>query len=801
MDEKENTRELVVVDVKRYKKVKRALLESEERYRQLFENVPIGIYRTTPDGRIVDSNPALVQMLGYDSFAELAIRNLEKDPRHAEYRRADFVKRLKCDGEIKGLESVWYKKDGTMIHVRENAKLVSNEDRQVFFEGTVEDITQSKLAEEAQRIRTQQIEILNCIISQGNLAESLTEMLEVILDCLTQHLDFDTAAIFLYEPGTKKMNLHASRGVKKNQHLKEKYLAVENLPFSKVLGGVPVYVDHAQQALPDLAKFWGWRIASSIPLLAKGRVIGALNMASCKRQVFSPEEKSILEMIGKEAGSLISKLQAETALRESEKYYRTLIDISPDIIVVLDLNARLLTINQQFLKKGGYFYNEAIGASAYDFITGLDRILLKKKTATFIKKNEVSKTEYPFRKKDGSSIPLEVSATLLNDDQGRPKGIIAIGRDISERKRAEQELRESKALIDAVVENVPLMIFLKEAKDLRFVVFNRAGEELLGYDHKSLLSKNDLDLFPPEQAAFFMAKDREVLDGEADMLDIPEEPIMTAKKGQRLLHTRKVCIRGADGITKYLLGVSEDITERKEAEARLLTYQEQLRSLTSELTLIEEKERRRIACEIHDQIGQNLALCKLKVAAMEKNMPKAAMKLELAAVGRLLECSIQDARSLIFDLSPPVLYELGFTAALEWLAERIQEQFHVPVEFESRFANPELDNDRQVILFQVVRELLVNVGKHSQASQAKVILSLEEPFLKIQVNDDGVGFDASQIFSSKDQNGGYGFFSMRERLNYLGGGLEIKSKPGKGSQIILTVPLHDHGAVAKKENS
>jgi PAS domain S-box-containing protein len=379
--------------------------------------------------------------------------------------------------------------------------------------------------------------------------------------------------------------------------------------------------------------------------------------------------------------------------------------------------------------------------------------------------------------------------------------------DITMRKRAEsqreaalQDLQESKGLIDAVVENVPLMIFLKEAKDLRFVIFNRAGEELLGYDRKSLLGKNNLDLFPAEQAAFFMAKDREVLDGGADILDIQEEPIMTAKKGQRLLHTRKFCIRGADGTTKYLLGISEDITERKEAEAKLLAYQEQLRALTSELTLIEEKERRRIASELHDQIGQNLALCKLKVAALEKNLGDDAMKSELAMVRRLLECSIQDARSLIFDLSPPVLYELGFAAALEWLAERIQEQFRIPVEFESRLRDPELKNDQQVILFQVVRELLVNMGKHSQARQAKVILSQEKPFLKIQVNDDGVGFDASRIFAPKEQNSGFGFFSMRERLNYLGGSLEVKSKPGQGSQIILTVPQPGGVAVPKKEN-
>ncbi|HEX7502672.1 MAG TPA: PAS domain S-box protein, partial [Acidobacteriota bacterium] len=143
MDEKESTRELVVVDAKRYKRVKKALKASEERYRQLFENVPIGIYRTTPDGRIIDSNPALVAMLGYDSFAELAARNLEKDSRHPKYPRADFVKRLERDGEIKGLESVWTKKDGSLLHIRENAKLVRNDEGQVFYEGTVEDITRA----------------------------------------------------------------------------------------------------------------------------------------------------------------------------------------------------------------------------------------------------------------------------------------------------------------------------------------------------------------------------------------------------------------------------------------------------------------------------------------------------------------------------------------------------------------------------------------------------------------------------------------------------------------------------------
>ncbi len=135
-------------------------------------------------------------------------------------------------------------------------------------------------------------------------------------------------------------------------------------------------------------------------------------------------------------------------------------------------------------------------------------------------------------------------------------------------RQLDKTLRESRDLLESVVENVPLMIFLKDAADLRFVLFNRAGEDLLGYDRKDLLSKNDLDFFPPEQALRFVAKDREVL-RDGGILDIPEETVETANKGQRLLHTRKVCVRGLDGTPKYLLGISEDITEQKRSEAAL----------------------------------------------------------------------------------------------------------------------------------------------------------------------------------------------------------------------------------------
>ncbi|MCX6554231.1 MAG: PAS domain S-box protein, partial [Candidatus Aminicenantes bacterium] len=244
MDEKEKTRELVVVDVRHYRKVKKALHESEERYRQLFENIPIGIYRTTPDGRIVDSNPALVKMLGYKSFAELAARNLKKDFSDAGYQRRDFVKVLERDGEIRGLESVWKKRNGGEIHVRENAKLIRVEGGQVFFEGTVEDITLSKQAEEAQRKRTEQLEILNRVICAGNLVDSISELLGRILDHVVRLLNFEMAAVYMFDSASKRVSLVAKKGLPKKFLLNEPYTSTDVLPFASVLKySRPVFAD------------------------------------------------------------------------------------------------------------------------------------------------------------------------------------------------------------------------------------------------------------------------------------------------------------------------------------------------------------------------------------------------------------------------------------------------------------------------------------------------------------------------------------------------------------------------------
>jgi len=262
--------------------------------------------------------------------------------------------------------------------------------------------------------------------------------------------------------------------------------------------------------------------------------------------------------------ALDSKLTG-AALRDSELRYRRLFEAAQDGILILEAETGIIVdANPFILNLLGFSLEQLTGKNLWE-IGALKDVFENKEKFKELQNTGYARYEgLPLVASDGRKLFVEfVSNTYVVGDS---KVIQCNIRDNTDLTRTRGELTESKAILDMVVENVPLMIFLKDAKDLRYALFNRAGEELTGYARNDLLGKSDLDFFPPEQAAYFMGRDREVLDGKSDFLDIPEEPILTAKKGTRLLHTRKVSVRDKDGVTKYLLGISEDITDRKQVE-------------------------------------------------------------------------------------------------------------------------------------------------------------------------------------------------------------------------------------------
>ena len=240
----------------------------------------------------------------------------------------------------------------------------------------------------------------------------------------------------------------------------------------------------------------------------------------------------------------------------------------------------------------------------------------------------------------------------------------------------------------------------------------------------------------------------------------------------------------------YLL--NREINERKRAEGQVAAYQEDLRYLASQLSLAEERERRRLAANLHDRIGHTLALANIKLGELQKSAPTIdpnSLGTEIDKVTKLMGQAIRETQSLTFKISPPILYELGLEAALEWLTEQLQEEYGIAASFASDHEPTPLDDDVRILLFQAVNELLVNAVKHAQARNLKVSMQRAGGALKVEVADDGVGFQVPESRVPQQAQGGFGLFSIRERLRPCGGLLEVHSTPGAGARVTLTVPL------------
>ena len=188
-------------------------------------------------------------------------------------------------------------------------------------------------------------------------------------------------------------------------------------------------------------------------------------------------------------------------------------------------------------------------------------------------RGEIPRCQFEKRciRKDGAVVDVLVSSSILRDPAGAPLYCVSQIQDITERKRVEKELRDANAFLDAIIENIPLMLFIKESASLTFVRFNRAGEDLLGWPRQSLVGKSDFDFWPREQAEFFVQKDRETM-SLGNVVELTKNRYKRAIKASASCSTKKVPILDPSGKPLYLLGISEDITERKriEKERRLL---------------------------------------------------------------------------------------------------------------------------------------------------------------------------------------------------------------------------------------
>jgi len=252
-----------------------------------------------------------------------------------------------------------------------------------------------------------------------------------------------------------------------------------------------------------------------------------------------------------------------------------------------------------------------------------------------------------------------------------------------------------------------------------------------------------------------------------------------------IVHARASAVRNANlglAMVRWLL---RDVTGHYRAQQELSRSREQLKTLASELVQVEQHERRRIAEIIHDQPVQTLALAKMTFSAAARTLPEeqaAKVREGIALIGQAME----ELRLMIFELSPPVLYEIGLGPAVEWLAEQFELRHHVPIEVRNNTPAKTLDQDIRVAMFHAVRELLINVIKHARATRVAVTINRCARGVRVNVIDNGAGFREP---SNGDGQTGFGLFNLRNRFEHLGGSVRIRSSPSRGACVRLLLPV------------
>jgi PAS domain S-box-containing protein len=341
-------------------------------------------------------------------------------------------------------------------------------------------------------------------------------------------------------------------------------------------------------------------------------------------------------------------------------------------------------------------------------------------------------------------------------------------------------LQKSEEKFRTVTETTASAIFIYHHAKILFV--NTTAERLTGYSKGELLSKNINDIVH--------ASDRELV---ASHEIAPSGDPSTHQRYECRIVTKPGEVRWVDFASDRIdfqgmsvrLGTASDITERKLIEQKL-------RLLTSELSITEERERRRMASYLHDVIGQTLTLCKLKIRSIQRSTSSDSSERTLQELRELIEQSITNTQSLTFELCPPILYELNLESAIEWLAEQFQMQHSMIFEVEDDGRPKPVRIEDRVILFQAVREVFMNVVKHSGAKKVRIRVGREDSTIRIVIHDDGVGFDVdAKAIPDKAAGGGFGLFNIRERLGSLGGLLSIDSSPEKGTTVSISSPLTD----------
>lgn len=869
------------VDITEPKRAEKALRETEEKYRSIFENAVEGIFQTTPDGRFVAANPALARIFGFESPEELISTrtDIAQDHYVDPKRREEFKRSLEENGFVLDFELEAYRKDRSKIWISENVRAVRDHTGTVvYYEGTTQDITGRRHAEEALRESEERYRDLvensrdlicthdlnGLILSANRAALELlghnaggfvagTDLRQIlspeVRDQLDDYLtriraDGVASGLMLVQTrtGEKRIweyyNTLRTEGVSPPivrgmaRDITEQRRANQSLKLFRTLidqssDAIEVvdpntmrFLDCNKSAYQDLGysreEFLSLSVYDIDALVDERRTAqlaeemdqsGFVIFESVRRRKDGstfPVEVNLktvrLERDYRVAvvRDITERKLAEDALRQAERKYRDIFENAVEGIFQIRPGGGYISANLALARMLGFaspeeLISERSDPSKQNFVD-LDR--RQEYNRLLLEEGFVRNFEYEDYRKDASRIWLSDNVHAVRDSEGTLIYYEGTTQDITARKLVEQALRESEERYRELFENAKDVTYVHDLSG-KYTSVNRAAEKLTGYKLSEILGKNFINFVPPEQIENIRTQlCRKLVDeGETSY----ESEVIT-KDGRRIAVEVNSHLIFENGAPVGVQGTARDITERKAAEAKLKATSEQLRALSARLQSAREEEGTRIAREIHDELGSVLTSLKWDLEGIDRNFSTpigptelAALREKLHALMKRTDLAISAIRRIASELRPSVLDDLGLVAAIEWQAQQFQARTGIVCYCDCSLEKVELTEAQSTAVFRILQEALTNVLRHAQATRVDIKISKENDVLALSISDNGKGIPEGE---TSDQQS-LGILGMRERAHLIRGEIDIKGVDGKGTVVIVRVPISGQARVLK----
>ncbi len=492
-------------------------------------------------------------------------------------------------------------------------------------------------------------------------------------------------------------------------------------------------------------------------------------------RAFFDHDGRMLRMIGVIA-DITARKQAEETVRESERRYRRIVETTNEGVWLLDSKFHTVFVNRQLAEMLGYDPVEMVGRSVFDFYFPED-VDLKRQRLERRRQGLRENFDDRLRRRDGSELWVRLAAIPALKDSGEFDGALAMVSDITQRRRAEESLRESEERFRLVANTAPVMIWMSDTDKLCTYV-NQPWLEFTGRPLEAQLGNGWAESLHPQDFSRSMDTYTQAFDRREHFQ--MEYRLRRHDGVYRWLSATGVPRFNPDHSFAGYIGSCTDITERKLAE-------ESLADVGRKLIEAHEEERTWIARELHDDVNQRMALLAIELDRWNHQLPPSAVELHdhIQHASQRLSDIATDVQALSHRLHSSKLEYLGLVAAAKSFCKELSEQQKVEIDFSHTAIPRSMPKEISLCLFRVLQETLQNAVKHSGVRHIKVDLSGTEGEIQLTVSDLGVGFDPQDAIHRR----GLGLISMRERMQLVSGEISIKSQPGSGTTIHARVPF------------